>query len=259
MYQQPQSPPEPAPRKPVSVRLIQILVPVIALCTLALPYFFLQMTVDVIEKNRVVKEDLGFPGLEDLDLTQTPLEYAINESPVEFASFMSLVALALIMAPIAAIGLHKRRRWARVLTAVWAGIVVLPFGFWGVWAYASKNFRDDVTLVEDYYFGPIDAITFNIGAAAVAFVSTLLVFILALTRGPRRWTAKQAAAPTGFQAPGAPPQFGGPQGFAPVQQAAQQYPAQQGGFPQQQQFPQGSHPQQQQFPPQQQPPHGGGY
>ncbi|MDA1359318.1 hypothetical protein O1R50_06780 [Glycomyces luteolus] len=247
MYQPqptPQQPPEPAPRKPGTVRLIQILMPLIALCLCALPLFFLNMTAEVIERNREVVETFGDSGMEDVDLSATPMEYATSELIVEFSVAMALVGAAVLMAPLSVVGLQKRRRWARILTAVWTGIVMLPFGFWAVWAVASKLFNDELLLVEDYHVGPIDPVTLGIGAASLAFVSTLLVFILVLTRGTRRWAPKRSAAPTASQAPAAPAQFGGAPGFAPQQP---------GPYGQQQ----GYQPPQQQFPPQQ-PPYGGG-
>lgn len=257
----PQSPPDAAPRKPVSLRLIQVLLLLIALCVCALPFFFLQMTADVIEGNREVLETLGDNGMEDFDPSATPMEYATGELIVEFSVAMSLVGAALIVAPLSAVGLQKRKRWARLLTAIWAGIVLLPFGFWAAWALASKFLRNDVELVEDYYIGPIDPITFNAGAGSLAFVCTLLVFILALTRGMRRWAPKQSAVPPAFQSPGAPWQFGGPRGFAPQQMRPDQFQPQ-GQFPPQQgpgQSPYPLQPPGQQYPPQQQQPPYGGY
>jgi hypothetical protein len=207
----PQVPPAPTQpdRKPGAVRVIQTAVFAIALATPALYYMLMQRLVGLISSREMW--DLNEPG-------DTPQSLATGEFLYALVTVIALPALLAVLALISAIGLHKRRRWARILTAIWVGIMLLPLAGWAAGSVILWKTVAAPTGTKEYFLGPVDPIMLNAMAAPVAFLSALIVFILIFTRRVRQWAPKRTAAPTPPHAPA----FHTPQGFAPQQGYAPQ-------------------------------------
>ncbi|WP_211116279.1 hypothetical protein [Glycomyces buryatensis] len=239
-------------RKPKSVTFLQVAVFVIALCSTALYFLLMQRLVGMIGTAE------SWRGLDvGVDPDSTPMDLATGEYLWAFAFVLGLPVVLLILALLSAIGMQKRKRWARILTAVWIGIFLLPFAAWAAGAVLIRMASGVPTGTKDYFIGPIDPLTLNAIAGPFLFVCALVVFILALKRGARQWAPKKSATGFAGQAPGAPAPFGAPQGFAPQQMPQQAPPGQFQQSPQQTppgQFPQAPQQQGQFTPPQQQAP-----
>jgi hypothetical protein len=147
-----------------------------------------------------------------------------------FFGIIAFSAVMIVLAVVSAIGIQKRRRWARMLTAVWAGIILLPLLPWAGVAVIMAIMTPVVGT--DYFIGPVDPFTLNAVAGVAAFTCNLVVFCLALGRRMRRWAPKRTPeAPNGFVPPQGPPAGGGGQwGHGPYPQSgAQQAPPLQPG------------------------------
>ncbi|WP_026925346.1 hypothetical protein [Glycomyces arizonensis] len=205
MYQAQAVPPQPAhppapPRKPASVALVQTAVFIPAIATPALIVLMLQRLVDLIEARR----QWDSMGLEMIEAGTTPMDLATSEFLGAFSVLIALPVVLAFLAVLSAVGLHRRRRWARVLTVIRSSVLLLPLAAWAVGCQILVLAVAKPTA-EDYYIGPIDPFTLNAIAATTAFVAELLVFILVLTRPSRRWAPKRsAAAVPGGQWPPAP-------------------------------------------------------
>jgi hypothetical protein len=178
---------EPArPRKPASVSFIQAASFVPALATPALIVLMLQRLSDLID----ARLRWNTVGLDMIEYGTTPMDLATTEFRIEFTVLIAVPAVLGLLALVAAIGLHRRRRWARILTAVRSGVLLLPLAAWAagctilVLAVAKPT-------AEDYYIGPIDPFTLNAVAGTAAFVAELLVLILACKRRTRQWAPKE--------------------------------------------------------------------
>jgi hypothetical protein len=174
------------PRKPASVLFAQTASFVAALATPALILLMLQRLSDLID----ARLRWNTVGLDMIEYGSTPMDLAKTEFRVEFTVLIVLPAVLALVSLVAAIGLHRRRRWARILTAVRSGILLLPSAAWAagciilVLAVAKPT-------PEDYYIGPIDPFTLNAIAGTAVFVAELLVFVLVLKRGVRQWTPER--------------------------------------------------------------------
>lgn len=209
-------------RKPVAVILIQVAVFVVALSTPALILLMLQRLVGLI----AARSNWAAIGLDAGESEATPMDLARTEFLTEFTVVLSLPVLLTILATISAIGLHRRRRWARILTAIWSGIFLLPMAAWAVGCSILWATVETPTGVKDYFIGPIDPITLNAVAGIAAFVCILLVFILIFTRGVRQWAPKRSTAGPNALGPPGPAPGNGQWGYAPqpVQMQTQSYP-----------------------------------
>ncbi|MDA1361538.1 hypothetical protein O1R50_18060 [Glycomyces luteolus] len=196
------SSPAPPDRKPAAVGVIQVAVFLIAIATPALYFMLMQRLVGLMADREMW--DLNEPG-------DTPESLATGEFLYALVTVIGLPILLAVLAILSAIGLHKRRRWARVLTAVWVGIMLLPLAAWGTGAVILWKTVPTPTGTKQYFLGPIDPIMLNAIAGPIAFLAALIVFILIFTRRVRQWAPKQTAVP----GPPQPPTFNSPQGFAP--------------------------------------------
>lgn len=191
------------PRKPVAVAVVQAAVFVAALAAPALIVLILQRLVGLIAFRR----QWGLLEPDTVESEITPMSLATSEFLLEFSVALGLPVVLAVLAVVSAIGLHKRRRWARILTAIRSGVLLLPLAGWAVGCQILVLTVAKPTP-EDYYIGPIDPLMLNAIAGTAAFTAELLVFILVFTRGARRWTPKIPSAPMykGTWSP-VPPQY----------------------------------------------------
>lgn len=227
MTYSPQIPTGPAQleRKPVSVGLIQTAIVLITLATPALYFLLMQRLVGLMADRE--QWGLNEPG-------DTPEALARGEFLYALVTVYVLPATLAVLTLLSAVGLQKRRRWARILTAIWAGIMLLPLAAWAAGAVVLWKTVPAPTGTKAYFLGPVDPIMLNAIAAQIAFLSALITFILIFKRSVRHWAPKQAVTQVPMQSPA----FTGQQGFAP--QPGNSPPQQ--GFPNQQaQWPAGQH------------------
>lgn len=191
------------PRRPIAVTVIQAVVFVPALAAPALILLMLQHLVGYIAFQR----QWGLLGPDAAESESTPMGLATSEFLPEFIVALGLPVVLALLAVISTIGLHKRRRWARIFTTIRSSVLLLP---WAGWAVGCQILVLTVPkpTPEDYYIGPIDPLMLNAIAGTAAFIAELLVFILVLTRGTRRWTPKIPSTPMhkGTWSP-VPPQY----------------------------------------------------
>jgi hypothetical protein len=207
-------------RKPAAAALTQMAVLVAALATPALVPMLFQLIANMIASRR---DSYIATGLDVGDFTQTPREMALGEYRPFLAGIIAFSAVMILMAVVTAVGLQNRRHWARILTAVWAGILVLPLATWAGIAVIMAI----MTPVEgtDYFIGPVDPFMLNAVAGVAAFIGNLLVFCLALGRQMRRWAPQEMpAAPNGLVPPQGPPSAGSEWGHGPYQRPGAQQP-----------------------------------
>ena len=203
MTYNPQIPTGPAQleRKPVSVSLIQTAVFLITIATPALYFLLMQRLVGLMAD----REQWGLNDPRD-----TPESLARGEALYALVTVFALPVVLAVLALLSAIGLQKRRRWARILTAIWVGVMLLPLAAWAAGAVILWKTVPAPTGTKAYFLGPVDPIMLNAIAVPVAFISALIVFILIFKRSVRNWSPKLAPTPQiqNF------PQANGPQGFA---------------------------------------------
>jgi hypothetical protein len=167
------------------------------------------------------RESYMATGFDVGDFTQTPMEMALGEYRSLYFGIIAFSAVMTVMAIVSTAGIQKRRRWARILTAVWAGIMVLPLAAWASVAVIMAIMTPVVGT--DYFIGPIDPFTLNAVAGVAAFTGNLMVFCMVLGRRMRRWTPKQTLEePNGFVPPQGPPVASGQWGHGPYQQPGAQ-------------------------------------
>jgi hypothetical protein len=202
-------------RKPGSVGVIQTAVFLITIASPAIYFLLMQRLVGLMADRE--PWGLNEPG-------DTPSSLATGEFLYALITVYALPVVLVVLALLSAIGLQKRRRWARVLTAIWVGIMLLPLAAWAAGAVILWKAVPAPTGTKEYFLGPIDPIMLNAIAAPIAFLSALIVFILIFTKRVRQWAPKQTPAPQ-FQNPAqlnVPQNFAPQQGFAP--RAAQGQP-----------------------------------
>ncbi|THV40799.1 hypothetical protein [Glycomyces buryatensis] len=201
----PRYPSQTPARIPIAIALIQFAVFFIALSPLALVPL-MQADATYYFETWIEPE----PG-------DTATQYMLEHSYVELGLIGVGVVLLLVLAIVSAVGLHKGKRSARILTAIWVGILVVGAIGWESWVWIwSSSLGEDLESASagkfsgaQYY---MDALDLNIPVAAATLVLALLVFILVLTPAVRRWTPKRSYVVfAGQQAPTAGAQFGPPQ------------------------------------------------
>ncbi|MEU6859031.1 hypothetical protein AB0B28_09210 [Glycomyces sp. NPDC046736] len=188
-------------RKPVVVGVVQVAVFLVVVATPALYFLLMQRIVGIVADRELW--NLDEPG-------DTPSSLASGEFLYALVTVVGLPIVLAVLAVLSAVGLQKRRRWGRILTAVWVGIMLLPLAVWAVAAAVLWKTVPVPTGTRDYFLGPIDPIMLNAIAGPVAFLSALTVFILIFTAPTRRWTPKPDSTPL-------PAAFNTFQGFPPQQ------------------------------------------
>jgi hypothetical protein len=206
-------------RKPAAVTVIQVALFVIVLATPALYFLLMQRLVGLMASRE--HWGLNEPG-------DTPEKLATGEFLYAFVTVIALPIVLALLAIISVIGLHKRRRWGRAITAIWVGIMLLPFLAWAAGAVVLRLAKGVPAGTKQFFLGPIDPLTLNAVAALVAFIAALIVFILIFTRGVRRWAPNRTAT----ESTQLSPEFNGSQGFTPQQPPG--YPPHAGYVPPQQ-------------------------
>ncbi|MCH7230546.1 hypothetical protein L0U85_06715 [Glycomyces sp. L485] len=148
----------------------------------------LQRLVDLI----AAREQWAFAGLDLIEPGTTPMDLARGEFLLEFTVVLSLPVVLMVLALVSSIGLQKRKRWARILTAVWSGVLLLPLAGWAAGCLILMWMVPE-PAAENYYIGSVDPFTLNAVAGTVAFAGVLLTFILIFTRSVRQWAPKRSA------------------------------------------------------------------
>jgi hypothetical protein len=204
MTYSPQNPTGPTQqlRKPVSVGVVQTAVALITIATPALYFLLMQRLVGLMADRE--PWGLNDPG-------DTPETLARGEFLYALVTVYALPAVLAVLALLSAIGLQKRRRWARILTAIWVGVMLLPLAAWAAGAAILWKRVPAPTGTKEYFLGPADPIMLNALAAPIAFLSALIVFILIFRRSVRNWAPKRSAAPQVQNFP----QFSGPLSYVP--------------------------------------------
>jgi hypothetical protein len=166
--------------------VIQTAVALITIATPALYFLLMQRLVGLMADRE--PWGLNEPG-------DTPETLARGEFLYALITVFALPAVLALLTFLSAIGLQKRRRWARILTAIWVGIMLLPLAAWAAGAVMLWKSIPAPTGTKAYFLGPADPIMLNAIAAPIAFLSALIVFILIFKRSVRYWAPKRSAAP----------------------------------------------------------------
>jgi NADH:ubiquinone oxidoreductase subunit 3 (subunit A) len=180
-----------APRvKPRSATVVQAAAFVIAAATAALHPLLMLRLGGLMDARR----HWNRLGLDAGESEVTALELARNEFPVEYGIVLALPAVIALLALVTAIGLQRGRRWARILGALWSGLLLLPIA---TWAAGSIVLLLTVTtaLSNDYDVGPLNPFALNAIAGTAALAAVVCVFVLLLSRRLRRWTPPRRVPP----------------------------------------------------------------
>ncbi|WP_162181792.1 hypothetical protein, partial [Glycomyces tenuis] len=173
-------------KRPVSVPLLQIAVGLIALTSLT--------TV-----NASITEARGDLASSTEQPEPTLAELLLGEHLPELVLSLVVVLALALPAAVSIVGLRRGRAWARVHTAIWAGVAAAGSL---LWVQLSLDWLNDADLTghEAVLAPALVAMSF---AAAAACVLAIAAFCMAFSRGVRRWTPgpRYLAAPAG-PAPG---------------------------------------------------------
>lgn len=174
-------------RKPPSVALAQVAGFAVAAATAALVPLFLWRMADLMD----ARGRWNAIGLDAGEAEAGPLELARTEFATEFALVCGLPVALLLLALCTALGLGRRRRWARILGAVWSGVMVVPLAAWAAGTLALMLTVGGGGAA----VGPVDPLLLNAAASVAALIGDLLVFVLLLARAARRWAPRHRLVP----------------------------------------------------------------
>lgn len=185
----PSSSPAAATRKPPSATVAQIAGFIVALATAALIPLFLWRMADLMESRRA----WNMMGLDAGESEMTPLELARTEFATEFGVVQAIPVVLGLLALATAVGLGRRRRWARILGAIWSGVLLLPIAAWAAGSVILVLTVPVQQLEGVFSLGPIDPFALNAIAGVAALIGDLLLFVLLLKRGIRHWAPRRGA------------------------------------------------------------------
>jgi hypothetical protein len=180
--------------KPPSVTVAQVAGFIIAIAPAAIIPLFLWRMSDLMES----RQQWAMMGLDTGgEFGVAPIELARTEFATEFTIIQAIPVVLLLLALTTAVGLGRRRRWSRILGAIWSGILLLPIAAWAAGSVALVLMNSGQPVAAEFSLGPVDPFTLNAIAGTAALACDLLLFVLVLKRGIRRWAPGRGAVPTG--------------------------------------------------------------